>query len=731
MNIVSRSTQLPGRSTGALRALLAGLLLTAIAGCSDHPKDRLVENQPPSVRITGGPLEGTKAAYTARIYWTGWDNDGVVQNYEYAADPPLDFTLEEISHPEQFPDIQIKVVPGPAIGLDTLRVSKTVDGVIRSFRWVQTADYSRSFEFMTPNADSVSIGSARVPDQSFSGLHVVYVRARDNDGEYTAQAERLGYNAMTLVPESIITRPLIGANILSVGSTITVYWNGIDADSPDPRKKPVGYLHRLLNLETLRPPPSLLYVQPSVLFNPAGRETAWTYQSADTLSRTFYLNTKDRYVFGVRAVDVAGAVEPFLDYGRNAFKFQSLAGSGNPRLTVSEPSLGTFEYRGSGTTYEVEAPMGAPLRFTWSASAEDYGGTIEGFSYGVDIPDLDREGPSSGWSGWGMFFANFQPIVFRTSGVHVFYVRARDVSGSVSLAVLIVNVLEFPMDRDLLLVDDSLDRSLPTDEEHDAFWASLFDDSGRFEETERFIYSVHGANDTFSLSPLPPKLSELGRYRTIIWACAGAGYNGQSGLFSITVGRKHLGAYLRAGGKLWLTGSMTVAASMPSVSGTNADLVYPKIPLRGMFPYDFLRLYTGKIDNDKGTRKNNNLTGVIPFPGKPEIYPAMDADAAKVGLYKSGVSHADAIFEPIYSQDEPSFTGKIDSLYVYISYVPGTPYNKKLDAIRWHDPDPARVQGRTQWFGFPLYFMKKEQAQVVFNRSIDWFREESTTPSGS
>ncbi len=271
----------------------------------------------------------------------------------------------------------------------------------------------------------------------------------------------------------------------------------------------------------------------------------------------------------------------------------------------------------------------------------------------------------------------------------------------------------------------------PTDVEHDAFWASLFDDSGRFEETDHFVHSVHGANDTYSPVPLPPRLSDLGRYQTVIWSCAGGGYNGQSGLFSTTVFRKHLGAYLRAGGKLWLTGSMTVAASMPSATGTNADFVYPKSPVRGMFPYDFLRLYSGKIDNDKGTRKNNNLIGVIPFPGKPEIYPAMDADAVKVSLYKSGVSHGDVVFDPIYGQDETGFSGKIDSVYAYISYMPDSPYNKKLNAIRWHDPDPARGQGRTQWFGFPLYFMKKEQAQIVFNRSIDWFREEHFTPPGS
>ena len=180
-----------------------------------------------------------------------------------------------------------------------------------------------------------------------------------------------------------------------------------------------------------------------------------------------------------------------------------------------------------------------------------------------------------------------------------------------------------------------------------------------------------------------------------------------------------------------MSGTMTVAASMPSATGTNADLVYPKSAERGMFPFDFLKLYSTKIDNDKGTRKNNNLIGVSAFPGKPEIYPPMDADGVKVGIYKSGISHGDAVFDPIYGQDQDDFSGKIDSLYVYLSYVPNTPYNRKLNAIRWHDPDPARGQGRIQWFGFPLYFMKKEQAQIVFNRSIDWFREERTTPPGS
>jgi len=44
--------------------------------------------------------------------------------------------------------------------------------------------------------------------------------------------------------------------------------------------------------------------------------------------------------------------------------------------------------------------------------------------------------------------------------------------------------------------------------------------------------------------------------------------------------------------------------------------------------------------------------------------------------------------------------------------------------VRWHDPDPDISQGRVQWFGFPMYFMKGDKPQEVFNKAIDWFREE-------
>lgn len=181
---------------------------------------------------------------------------------------------------------------------------------------------------------------------------------------------------------------------------------------------------------------------------------------------------------------------------------------------------------------------------------------------------------------------------------------------------------------------------------------------------------------------------------------------------------------------------MTVAATMATASGLNADLTYPKDELGpGDFPWDFLKLHSTLINNKAQDQSGrHNIVRAIPFPDRPEIYPAMTVDLNKLNIAAKlrGVSHADAVFDPVLAHYEPDFVGIIDSLYTYGSSAvhlldpPSTSiYENRLVALRWHDPDPAREHGRIQWFGFPLYFFQGTQAQETFNRSMDWFREES------
>ena len=711
-------------------ALLVGM--GAMGGCG-HEADHPIPNEAPRVEITGGPLDGSRAAYTAKVFWRGWDEDGAIDHFEYAVDPPSVFSLEEIEDPGAYPGIRVRLIRGPTEQEDTLEVTKEVGGEEYSFRWVETKEYDRSFAFETPEADSVSTGSTKEPSGYYTGLHTILVRAQDDDGAYS-EMEYLSFTAETVTPTAKITGPEIEGqgdrDFLTVGTTITVSWDGVDPDSPDPQKKPTGYLYRLLDLNTLPFKVYLMFASPTLLWRSEGMDSTWTYQSADTLEHTFFLTLGHSYIFGLRAVDVAGGVQPYLEFSKNVFKFQTSDIAGFPRLTVSEPSLGDFTYLGLDKSYEVEVPVGARLRFTWKASAEDYGGRIDGYSWGVDVADLDREGPGSGWSGWSRLTGNFRPVVFDNPGVHVLLVRARDASGVVTLATLVMNVLDFPLDREVLLVHDVV--SSGRDEARD-FWDSLCRDSGRFQRWDHYdAYPPH------SMKPFAPTLKDLGRYKTVIWDCQGGA--SKPALLTVTEGNRHLGAYLRAGGSLWLSGTQTLGA-MTQGDGGGPDLHYPKEIRPGSFAWDFLKLYSEKIDNGKTItmsptgKTDNNLIGVDPYPGRPEAYPAMDADPEKLYSYEKGLYFCDVVIDPIFAQDHADFTGQLDSLYVYRTVGAelgsgGTIFNGKLNAVRWHDPDPDARQGPTQWFGFPMAYMKKEQAQETFNRTLDWFRSPDSRPEG-
>ena len=686
--------------------------------------------------IKGGPINNSVASYSSIISWSGWDEDGMVMHYEYAIDPPEAFSNWEIANPERFPEIAITVLPGPAADEDTLIVSKDVNGNSYSFRWVQTHEFNRSFSFQTPNPDSEFVDGNIEPADHFSGAHTVYIRCRDNDGGYsdadpstkgdTLEADYVGFTAITQTPGSAILQPNIKAEVLNLAPTLLVTWDGLDPDSPDPGKKPKGYLYKLLRLDTLDPPVYVINANPSLLYSRGG---PWTYQDGDTLTLRLNLAVLGQYIFGVRAVDVAGAIEPKLDLGRNVFRFQALPNSSKPFLTIREPSIGAITFYSQGAAKEAEVPAKRKLTFTWSATSEDYG-EVKEFSWGKDIPDLSVEGPGSGWSVWGDIHSPPDPITFPDAGIHVLCVRARDIAGNLTVAQLVLHVIAFTFEREVLLVDDALDNSYPRDTEHDAFWRDMV---ASYAANSNVPPDQFFTVDVGTEIPTPPTLSELARYKLVIWENLGSGYGSNSGLIQVTGLSPRLSAYLGAGGKLWLGGRMTIGATIPAENGKEADLSYPKTLKEGYWAWDFLKLHSTKIMNDQGGERRNLMHSVWPFPGVTAVYDSMVVDPAKLSILQQpygGVAFTDAVFDPIYAEAEDDFRGDIDSLYAYgasgIEVMGATSsYQGRLCALRWHDPDPARQHGRIQWFGFALYFMRNDQAARTFKQSVDWFREET------
>jgi hypothetical protein len=711
--------------------LLIPVLLAACGNEGSGPANRR-----PTVKLSPEPIEGDTVSYHITISWTGTDPDGYVAGYRYAIDPPPAFTEREIA--EGGEGIVSEEIPGTAGAPDTTRVTKVVEGQVISFDWIHTPDTSHLFLFSATVADSEGAGAGRQPSGRFSGMHAVYVEAVDDQGAVSAP-DHVAFTATTVAPTATITYPAVPQPpaYLNLGPSARIEATGDDPDGGG--AAPAGYWYRIL--DTGLGPPHPIFDTPywvGQLWNPDYPDSGWTFRGGPTFGSTFEMEPGHLYVMGIRAEDVAGAVEPFLDAGRNVFAFQSLPGAGSPELTLYEPNLGTFTFRGSDNSpIDVQVPVGLTLHFLVSCSAEAYGGTCAAMRWGLDLADLESD---EGWSDWGPI-GEIPPFVLDAVGTHLLYVQIRDTLGATTLAPLVLHVIDFPMDRKALWVDDfKNDPSsyAPSDDASvDAWYKQLFDDSGRFPATSTvdslWTYDAYGLNDVEHLPPIPPELGFLSRFRLLVWY-ANLGYGGQSALFDVTgYMNRGLAAYLAAGGQLWVIGSQTAAAMMRGQS--SAPNFYPLAPSQGDFAYDFMKLASNRIENaldgqrvgaDK-TSPNDNLIAVEPFPGVPVIYPAMEQDSTRWDPYRRAIPYADAVFDPIEEAAIPNFPagGKIDSLFVYKAVLPASAYNDRLTAIRFRDYNPDPSQGSTQWFGFDMYWMKKDQAQEVFNRTIDWFREES------
>jgi hypothetical protein len=252
-------------------------------------------------------------------------------------------------------------------------------------------------------------------------------------------------------------------------------------------------------------------------------------------------------------------------------------------------------------------------------------------------------------------------------------------------------------------------------------------------------FKVHGTNDRGNNQPKLPELQDLGSYKLLIWENFGNGFAGRTALLLGTALQPVLGPYLAAGGQMWLGGRLNTAATI-SLDGNKGDFVYPKdLSTRpANFMYQYMKLHTENLDRSLASPNNasdlkDSFLAAIPAPGSP--YPRMDLDSGKlnpVAKIYGGVLNCEAVFGAIFAESEPGFRGEVDTLYWYGAsgnllnpdQVRNSRFNNRLCAVRWFDKSADRPHGRTQWFGFPLYYIKNDEAQETLNRSLDWFREE-------
>jgi hypothetical protein len=523
--------------------------LAAQAGCLLVPDERdrgpRAPNVRPQVRITEGAATSDSAGVDYRVLfrWAGSDVDGVVARYQWAVDD-------------------------------------TVAGA-----WHDTTVTSTRVNFSATREGP----PRQTGDTYFTDWHTFYVRAIDSEFAFSRPDRRL-FNARTIAPTSRITFPVTSEwehLPLRLSGTALVRWEGEDIDSSRPDGKPVAYEVKLARVAALSAPEQRfldsLSTGRNLLESPgAGSPSRWVRVDGGTTEVTLP-NLPDSwcFVFGVRAVDEAGAIEPAINLrlNRNFIVFEVSSAVSQPDVFMSEARFGTHQFPGEGATWNLSVPPGVPLRFAWIGVASSYGSLPGKVNYALDIPDPECEMPRDprgigGWVGWGTWESNATPFRFspdEAGTTHYLYVLMRDVSDnprSTRRCVVKLNVVAFTFRKDALVVDDARFPGLPSDAVHDAFL------SATILRRLRMLPQVADVGIWYGIEGEGPRIlrmEDVADYRTIVWHVnlGSSVYSGIGDRLGRNVGL--LSSFLEEGGQLFMFGGR--------IAGTElSDLHYPKDP---------------------------------------------------------------------------------------------------------------------------------------------------------
>jgi hypothetical protein len=535
-----------------------GLALVGALGCSNTALERQRPDRPPETRVTSGPPDSTSAwSYRVHFQWMGTDPDDAVDHFEFIL----------VDHAAAEDSIQA------GAGHRVVITVPTADDP----RWRRTTRFDSTFIVRadTLRLDPRSADPDSVRRHFSERWHTFFVRAVDSRGLPDPTPDYRSFNARTLAPFVALAAPVHPGREFTTAQYSTIRWDGTDpidelhSQSPDSSR----WVLVPTSLEWYRVPrfagfPDSLYSLPSRFHWSHWR--GWNASDGSgTEARVESLRTREGryigyYMLAVQAKDEAGAVSPVFDWStpdRNNVALMIVSGTLAPLLAVWEPSLGAFTFLGATRPGLVIATPEQALRFRWSADASSYGARIAAYRYGWDI--LDRSDRSQWEQDWSPDAHHSTPRQF-ASGIHRFYLEARDDAGLTTSAKLDVEVHAMTLSRDLLFVDDT-SRFSPRDEaREDARWMAVLDSVA-----DRHAFHFAAARDVYDVfldhHAEPPPIGLVLDYKAIVWTVfAGRGsalrqlayfvdpfvYSNSNTVFTFD----YLNTYLDNGGQMWVSG---------------------------------------------------------------------------------------------------------------------------------------------------------------------------------
>ena len=339
--------------------------------------------------------------------------------------------------------------------------------------------------------------------------------------------------------------------------------------------------------------------------NPWRYEEQWSpwipFQAPSDSGRTTVIGDDEElrlnrfYIFAVQARDKFSQVTETFDQSTNVRLFVVQASSG-PFLIIYEPLLHEFRFIGTALNPERrQLPPGIPFHFKWFADVSRYGGTIAGYRYGWDIVDLGK---------WETPYKSDNTSALEAtffSGVHTFIVESIDLAGNLTRGTIEIEIVPFPMDRNLLWVDDfasfdfpQVNWSMPTETQHDVFWFNICSRAIGFDP----LVDVYDCQEN---NRKPPPIEDIGRYKNIIWTYSTSSSTwrdivlftpesmvGQSSRETVN----YIAMFLSKGGHLWTSGRSDQNGGLASILPDAAQ----------SFPMSLKCEITGNRDNCNGDR---------------------------------------------------------------------------------------------------------------------------------
>lgn len=603
---------------------LAALVGLGSAGCSKQLEHTILQNQPPTVRLTWAPIDTqNEVFYIYKLNWVGNDPDGRVVGFEYAVNPPrlpgggVDWTWSGVE----------RTLPGPAINERTIR-----------------------FESATPES---AFEHSTIPRSE--GFQVFAIRAVDNLGAFSEPVERAFYS-FGVAPTVQILDPLPQSLLMPrVTPRARVSWTGRDFVDPNGYafEKPLYYKYKLFKKGNPGVNWDAWVVTPDSLRREFAPEFAgWDSIAPETPEAELEnLTINSEYMFVVVAFGRSGAYSPIFDLRTNMLRMDvGLAGELGPRITLFN-SFFQYTYPTGGWSLDpvqaiqIQVPATVPITFNWIADPP-IGSAMWRYRWVVDLPALDDETPRTSqndwyhWSPWSQAtsatIGPFSGSAGDTGEIHNFYVEAEDVNRLVSLGWVQFRVYRPTFDRELLIVNDTrmqVDEVCPSENQPPGRSDSLRAPFGIWPsraELDTFLFAVGGVRwkmkadnllspqgifrgysyDTLGTRyaqavPTIP-LGLLGHYRHIIWMTdKAAAYDGDpldrtvpmpTLLYMSGAGRQNtLSTWVNQGGKLWaLGGGFGGATNKPwniSTNDVNGIRTYSSVGARpdltsGRFMFD-------------------------------------------------------------------------------------------------------------------------------------------------